>query len=316
VTGSFWQGVAHGCYRDSRSETAAVALMLSVHHARKTFAQMVDRYIALTEFARGRFINAGLPAEKITVKPNCVNPDPGVRTSNGSYALFVGRVSQEKGVPTLLKAWRQLPRTMTLKIIGDGPARTPLAAEAAAEGLTNVTFLGQQPRELVTAAMKAARFLVFPSELYENLPLTIIEAFACGVPVFASSLGAMQEIVKEGATGHFFQPGNADDLARIAAWAWDKEEHLRGLGKQARREYEAKYTATANLRQLVDIYLDVLSCRHGDKNTAVPFNSAAVIQSETQDLVGSTSASLACERASQYRQSVTVPAPITQRFPK
>lgn len=316
VTGSFWQGAAHGCYRDSRSETAAVALMLSIHHARKTFAQMVDRYIALTEFARGRFINAGLPAEKITVKPNCVNPDPGVRTSNGSYALFVGRVSQEKGVPTLLKAWRQLPRTMSLKIIGDGPARAPLAAEAAAAGFTNISFLGQQPREQVTAAMKAARFLVFPSELYENLPLTIIEAFACGVPVVASSLGAMQELVKEGATGHFFRPGDADDLVRIAAWAWDKEEHLRGLGKQARGEYEAKYTAAANLRQLVDIYLDVLACRHGDKNTAVPLNSAAVIQSETQDLVGSTSASLACERASQYRQPVTVPAPITQRFPE
>jgi len=315
VTGSFWQGVAHGCYRDSRSETAAVALMLSVHHARKTFAQMVDRYIALTDFARGRFVNAGLPAEKITVKPNCVNPDPGLRTNNGSYALFVGRVSQEKGVPTLVKAWRQLPRTIPLKVIGDGPARATLAAEAAAEGLTNISFLGQQPREQVTAAMKGARFLVFPSELYENLPLTIIEAFACGVPVLASSLGAMQEIVEESVTGHFFQPGNADDLARIAASVWDKEEHLRGLGKGARREYEAKYTAAANLRQLVDIYVDVLA-RRGDKSTPMPLKSVDAIPTETEDLVGSTSASLGCNSASQYRQPVSVPAPVTQRFPE
>jgi len=156
---------------------------------------------------------------------------------------------------------------------------------------------------------------VFPSELYENLPLTIIEAFACGVPVLASSLGAMQEIVEESVTGHFFQPGNADDLARIAASVWDKEEHLRGLGKRARREYEAKYTAAANLRQLVDIYVDVLA-RRGDKSTPMPLKSVDAIPTETEDLVGSTSASLGCNSASQYRQPVSVPAPVTQRFPE
>ncbi len=261
IDGKFWRGVKHGCYRNSRLETAPVAMMLMVHHARKTWAEMVDRYIVLTAFARSRFVKAGLPADKIVVKPNCVDPDPGQRTGEGSYALCVGRVSQEKGVPTLLKAWRQLPRSFNLRIIGDGPARAQLQSEAAAYGLSNVTFLGQQPRERVVEAMKGAKFLIFPSELYENLPLTIIEAFACGVPVLASRLGAMQEIVEDGLTGLFFRPGDAEDLALTVSRAWQQPEYMHPLGERARIEYETRYTAEANCQRLLDIYQQVIDNR-------------------------------------------------------
>lgn len=261
IGGNFWNGVRHGCYRNSRAETAPVALMLYVHHARKTWHRMVDRYIVLTGFARDRFVQAGLPPEKIVIKPNCVDPDPGMKVQEGSYALCVGRVSDEKGVSTLIKAWRQLPRTCTLRVVGDGPARAKLQSEAAANGFSNITFLGQQPRQRVIEAMKGARFVVFPSELYENLPLTIIEAFACGTPVLASRLGAMSEIVEEGRTGRFFSAGNADELARVAAQAWEQPEQLRAMGKQARREYEDKYTAAANLQQLTEIYRGVIARR-------------------------------------------------------
>jgi glycosyltransferase involved in cell wall biosynthesis len=261
IDGKFWRGVSHGCYRNSRLETAPVALMLMVHHGRKTWAEMVDRYIVLTAFARSRFVKAGLPAEKIVVKPNCVDPDPGQRMGEGSYALCVGRVSQEKGVPTLLKAWHHLPRSFGLRIIGDGPARAQLESEALADGLSNVTFHGQQSRESVVDAMKGARLVIFPSELYENLPLTIIEAFACGVPVLASRLGAMQEIVEDGHTGLFFQPGDAADLARTVTRAWEQAEYMRLLGDQARIEYEAKYTAKANYLRLIDIYQQVIDNR-------------------------------------------------------
>jgi glycosyltransferase involved in cell wall biosynthesis len=109
--------------------------------------------------------------------------------------------------------------------------------------------------------MKGARFVVFPSELYENLPLTIIEAFACGTPVLASRLGAMSEIVEEGRTGLFFRAGDADDLARVALQAWEQPQQLRTLGKQARREYENKYTAAANLQQLTEIYQGAIALR-------------------------------------------------------
>lgn len=256
--GSLLNSVVHGCYRNSRPQTAAVALMLSVHRARKTWTRAIDRYIVLTEFARSRFVSAGFPPDMITVKPNCVHPDPGMRTGTGSYALFVGRVSEEKGALTLLKAWRELPRSMPLQIIGDGPAYPQLQADAASQGLSNVTFLGRVPREKVIHAIKGARFLIFPSQLYENFPLTILEAFACGVPVIASRLGAMQEIVKEGYSGLFFEPGNANDLSRVVAEAWSQPEYMNTLGSQARAEYESKYTAAVNCRRLVEIYREVI----------------------------------------------------------
>jgi glycosyltransferase involved in cell wall biosynthesis len=257
--GSIWQSVAHGCYRDSRPQTAAVALMLSVHRAKKTWERAVDRYIVLTEFARSRFVNAGFAPEKISIKPNFVDPDPGKRSGEPSYALFVGRVSEQKGAHTLLKAWRQLPKDCILRVVGDGPLSAELESQVKSEGLSNVSFTGRLPRERVVEEMKGARFVIFPSQLYENLPLTIIEAFACGVPVVASKLGAMQEIVSQDRTGLFFKAGNADDLARAAKLAWEQPRYMRQLGDNARAEYEAKYTAAANYRQLVEIYREVIA---------------------------------------------------------
>lgn len=259
--GSLLQSVVHGCYRGSHAQTAAVALMLKVHRVEKTWTRMVDRYIVLTEFARSRFVEAGFPLEKFVIRPNCVDPDPGQRTGEGKYALFVGRLSLEKGAHTLINAWRQLPAHYSLRVIGDGPSRVHLELLAASDGLTNVKFTGHLPRHQVIEAMKEARFLIFPSEQYENLPLTIIEAFACGIPVVASKLGAMQEVIEDGRTGIFFKPGDATDLARAATRAWEQPGYVQNLGQQARAEYERKYTAAANYLHLMEIYRSVVAAR-------------------------------------------------------
>jgi glycosyltransferase involved in cell wall biosynthesis len=259
ITGNFWQGAVHGCYRNSRSETAAVALMLSVHHANKTWTEMVDCYIVLTTFSRSRYLKAGFPENKVQVKPNFVDPDPGVRAAKGSYALFAGRLDREKGVPTLLKAWLRLPQSHTLRIVGNGVCRPE--AEAFAKLHPNVELLDWLAHNQVFDQIKGARFLVFPSEWYENLPLIIIEAFACGVPVIASALGAMQEVVEHGRTGLLFRPGDADDLARTISWAWDHPEYMDRIAENVRAEYEAKYSAVANYRQLMNIYEEVIARR-------------------------------------------------------
>jgi glycosyltransferase involved in cell wall biosynthesis len=259
IMGSYWQGVAHGCYRNSALSTTPVALMLTVHREGKTWIRMVDQYIAPSAFARNQFVKAGFPASHITLKPNFVDPDPGARVGTGSYALCIGRVSPEKGVETLLRAWRQLPKTYTLRILGEGPLRARLQAES--EGLTNIKFMGWLPHDQAMEVVKGARFLIFPSELYETFGLGIVEAFACGVPAVVSRLGAMQEIVQEGHTGFLFQPGDADDLARTVVSAWNQPEHMLRLGAQARLEYETKYTAAVNYRQLIDIYQQVIAKR-------------------------------------------------------
>lgn len=248
-------GIVHGCYRGSRAATATVALELSVHRWRHTWTQDVDCYIALTEFARTRFLRAGLPADRVFVKPNFVYPDPGSRpNSEGSYALFVGRLSEER-LRALLSAWSLLKDPqIPLLIVGGGPQLEDFRQRAASKGLNGVTFLGHQSREKVTAAMQSARFLVFSSEWYESFPVTIAESFASGVPVICSRIGAMKEIVQDGQTGLTFAPGNAAELAAKVEWAWNHPQELSIMGNAARREYETKYTAEQAYPQLMEIY--------------------------------------------------------------
>src|SRR6202521_454819 len=168
-----WRGVLHGCYRDSRAATSAVALMLTVHRWLATWSESVDCFIALSEFSRRKFIEGGIPAEKIAVKPNFVYADPGCRAQIGEYALFVGRLSPEKRVVTLLAAWQRLQVHIPLRIVGGGLERARLEAQAAQIGPVDIRFLGQLRREEVMSVLKGARFLVFPSEWYENFPMSI-----------------------------------------------------------------------------------------------------------------------------------------------
>ncbi|MGQ9873581.1 glycosyltransferase family 4 protein [Leptodesmis sp.] len=209
----------------------------------------MDVYIALTEFARQKFIEGGLPAEKIAIKPNFTYPDPGPGDRSGNYVLFVGRISREKGVRTLVQAWQKL-RGVPLKVVGDGPLMGEMQ-RARSEGLE---ILGWRSHDEVLALIKSARFLVFPSEWYEGFPLTIAEAFACGVPVIASRLGAMAEIVEDGRTGLLFNLGDAEDLAAKVEWAWANPDTMREMGREARQKYEQKYTAERNYQMLMEIY--------------------------------------------------------------
>ena len=253
-----WRGVVHGCYRNSRAETSAVALMLAVHRWLGTWSEMVDCFIALSEFSHRKFIEGGIPTEKVAVKPNFVFRDPGCRAQSGEYALFIGRLSPKKRVVTLLAAWQQLQVRIPLRIAGSGPERASLEAQAKQIGLSDIRFLGQLPRDQVIAALKRGRFLVFTSEWYENFPMTIVEAFACGVPVICSRLGAMGEIVADGRTGLHFTAGDAEDLAQKVEWAWAHPEEMAAMGRAARAEYEAKYTAERNYEMLMKIYQGVM----------------------------------------------------------
>ncbi|MGB8802819.1 MAG: glycosyltransferase [Candidatus Acidiferrales bacterium] len=251
---SLWRGVWHGCYRESRAATASMALMLAWHRRQGTWDEMVDCYVALTEFARDKFIASGFAADKIVVKPNFVDPDPGAKECAGEYALYAGRLSKEKGLHALLDAWKRLPRSCALHIAGDGPQKQELEAEAHRCRLSGVQFRGRLSRQETFAAMKNARFLIFPSEWYETFGMTLVESFACGTMVVCSKLGAMEEIVDDGRTGLHFAPGDAEDLARKVEWAFAHPAEIAAMGRAARREYEAHYTAHQGYAHLMEIY--------------------------------------------------------------
>jgi glycosyltransferase involved in cell wall biosynthesis len=244
-----WPGITHACYRESYSGSAVLGAMLATHRVWGTWRMAVDAYVTLSNFARRKLVAGGVPSSRLFVKPNCLMPDPGVRKASGNFALFVGRLSPEKGIKTLLAAWRHF-RGRELKVVGDGPLRD--AVEESDD--PNVEFLGRQSAEVVLELMGAAAFLIFPSECYENFPRVIVEAFAKGVPVLGSRLGSAEELIEDGRTGVLFNPGDAQDLASKAEWLFAHPDELTRMSGAARMEFERKYTADRNYEQLMKIY--------------------------------------------------------------
>jgi glycosyltransferase involved in cell wall biosynthesis len=249
-----WPAVLHRCYRNSLEATAVAAGMLTIHKLRGTYHHEVDAYIALSEFARTKFIAAGLPPRKMMVKPNFVGPDPGVIPSSGAggYALFVGRLDRSKGVHTLLEAWRRLKAPIELKIAGDGALADDVRAAAAKD--VRIMFLGRRPLREIYDLMAEAAVLVFPSVWYECLPKTIIESLAVGTPVAISRLGSMTELIADGRTGTHFVAGDPADLAAAVQRVLENPAKLQQMRRAARAEFEGKYTAEHNYGMLMDIY--------------------------------------------------------------
>lgn len=250
-----WPGVLHKCYRGSLAQSFAVASMLTYHRVRKTWADQVDAYIVATGFSRAKMIQAGLPAKRIFVKPNFSHDLIGNAHLPGSHVLTIGRLSPDKGVATVLQAWETL-EDVPLKITGDGEMRATV--EQFVEFHPGIKYLGFVDRKEMPELMQNARFLVFASKMYEVFPMVIAEAYASGIPVIASRLGAMAELIRDGETGLLFNPSDANDLAAKVRWLWNHPEEAARMGRNALREYEQKYSPERNYQLLMEIYESVI----------------------------------------------------------
>ncbi|MBT6153911.1 MAG: glycosyltransferase family 4 protein [Planctomycetaceae bacterium] len=251
-----WPGVLHGCYRDSRSATAIIATMLTTHRLLKTWKRSVSLYYSLTQFARRKFVEGGFPGDRVAVKSNFIRTNAAPGDGSGGYVLFVGRISPEKGIDTLLEAWSRMTTRTTLKVVGDGPLAERVRQAANADN--RIEWLGQKPLDDVLTLIGDAACLVMPSVWYETFGRTIAEAFSRGTPAIVSKMGAMQELVDHGRTGFHFEPGNADDLAKKIQQMLADPTQLANMRRAARAEFEEKYTAETNYRMLMEIYERVL----------------------------------------------------------
>lgn len=252
-----WSSLVHACYRNNRFATVPVATMLAFHRMIGTWQNQVNRYIALTEYDRQKFIQGGLPADKIAVKPNFVYPDPLPGAGTGNYAIFVGRLSPEKGVDTLLSAWRLLGDKIRLKIVGDGPLAEEVAIAAAQ--MPQVEWLGFKPMQEIYPLIGEAKCLLFPSKWNETFSRVAAEALAKGTPVIAAAgVSDMAGLIAPGKTGLHFAPGDAEGLARQVQWMIEHPEKLAEMRKQARKAYIEQYAGPQNYEQLMDVYRRVI----------------------------------------------------------
>jgi glycosyltransferase involved in cell wall biosynthesis len=265
IGGSPYQAVRYRCYRGSIPGSAALAHMIASHRRAGTWQTKVDRYFALTEFARSRFIAAGLPPDRIIVKPNFAPPAAaGAGAARRSGALFVGRLSSEKGVRELVQAWQHVEHP--LRIAGDGP----LAAELRRSAPPTVTFLGSIGPDRIKAEMAEAAALIVPSTWYEGFPMVIAEAYAVGLPVLASRIGSLAEIVADGETGRHFAPGDPADLVRVAREALADSESLQRYSAAARARFEMRYSARAALATLENTYRGLARTAGRQSSTQTP----------------------------------------------
>jgi glycosyltransferase involved in cell wall biosynthesis len=268
-----WRGVARSCYRNSRAASAAVAAMTTVHGLLGTWRNAVDAYIALSEFSRRKLVVGGLPADKIAVKSNFVYPDPSPGAGDGGYAVYVGRLSPEKGVETLLRAWRSIGQAVPLKVAGDGPL-APTVREAAGENPA-IEWLQGVSHEKIYDLIGAAAFLVLPSQCYENAPRVAVEAFAKGTPVVASRLGAMADFVEDGRNGLHVAPGEPDDLAAKVRCLVSDLSTLKRMRRVARDTFNRKFTADANHESLMSIYARAMDASRGKNLRQIDAASAS-----------------------------------------
>jgi glycosyltransferase involved in cell wall biosynthesis len=242
--------VRHGCYRGSPAQSAVVVGMLAAHRQIGTWQNKISRYIALNEFCRQKFIDGGLPSARIVVKPNFVPEVPALgNEERQSHFLFVGRLSPEKGLRCLATAVAAAA-DVRVRVVGVGAEGPELARHPAFE------MMGELPGSAVIAEMRAAKALVVPSIWNEMFGLVTVEAFANGLPVIASRIGALANIVRDGETGLLFEPGDSGELAAKLKWASQHPQEMLRMGKRARAEYEARYTPQRNLHQLLAIYAD------------------------------------------------------------
>lgn len=257
ITGNFIPAVVNKCWRNSYLGSYFFARALRSHFKKNTFKAKIDAYITLSKFSKNMFIKAGLPEDKIFIKPNFSDVSKKRSNKPEDFILFVGRLIDYKGIEVLTEVFNRLPG-YKLKIIGDGPLYSQLKRQV--RKAANIELLGRLPHNVTIEYIRKARLMIFPTQCYESMPRVVIESFACGVPVLASNVGgAIKELIEENVTGLLIADNNINELEAKIKYLMTNRELLESMGENCRRFYEEKFTSKKNYAMLIDIYNKVLS---------------------------------------------------------
>lgn len=273
------------CYRNSLVATAPIAASIALHRRLRSFERDVDAFIALTQFHRDFFVSRGLiAADRTHVRanfmPGSVRPlDWGEREAK---VVYVGRLSDDKGVDVLIAAWKLWGHEAPpLVVIGDGPRRRVLERLARDQLRSGqISFMGHRSPTEAHAMIRAARMVVIPSRAFEGFPMVIREAFAFGVPLVVSDVGALANIVADSGCGVAFAVGDPVALAREAQSLWNDPERMRRMGLTAVNVHAKFHSEAAAYSALIRVYEAAVAARRSRGAPAIAA-AAARIQAAT-----------------------------------
>ncbi len=243
----------YGAYKNSMIKTFFIS---RIFNKNRKLLRYIDKFIALTEFTKQEYIKADLPSDKIIIKPNFLSKKQIGKTKidKKEGGVFASRISKEKGIITLLKAWDSID--LDLKILGDGPLLNKLKFKNK-----KIRFFGGVSREFVRDEIRSAKFLIFPSEWYECMPMTILEAFREGTLVLASNIGSIKSIIKDNHNGILFAPGEPNDLSIKVKWILNNPEECKNIVNNAYNDFIEKYTEENNYKKLIGVYQDAINSK-------------------------------------------------------
>lgn len=256
--------VVHGCVRGSRLQSTVAAATITSHRILGTYSHHVSRYITLTRFQRD-MVGRALPADRIVVLPNFLEPDPGEGTQPRSGVLYVGRLALEKGIAPLLEAARRVPAVIS--VAGGGPAAEQVERASSLGWVARLGLLGESE---VLESMARSTALVIPSLWYEGFPIVVVEAFATGTPVIASRIGSLAELIDEGVDGLLVEPGDGAALADRIRWAVDHPAEMAAMGANARRRYVERYRGPEHLNALTAVYAAAIAEMNARRSAVAP----------------------------------------------
>jgi len=268
ITGSAWQVVKDKVYHNSFIKTAVMARFIEYHKKRNTWNLKVDKFIALTEFSKNVFVQFGIESDKIAVKPNFqfqstenIDSANQVELPREDFVLFVGRISEEKGIVQLVKEWIEKKSSVKLKIAGEGPLFKELQDIVNSSGINSIEILGNQPKEEIKKLMNQAKALVFPSLWYEGFPMVLVEALSNGLPVITTNIGSQASIIKDQFTGYHVSVDSLSKMIEQASVIINDDDAFTRLCENAKNEFIEKYTDKVNFNQLMSIYKEVIELK-------------------------------------------------------
>jgi glycosyltransferase involved in cell wall biosynthesis len=257
--GRYFNAVKYRCLLDSTAASVVGFLEAALHARLGTYGK-IALFLCPSQFLLEKVAEFGVPREKLVHFPYFLPLESYLPSYERSdYFIYLGRLSREKGVATLLEALRRRGGSrLTCRILGEGPLEGMLKAQAAAWGLTNVAFSGYLQGEELQTTIRNAAFTVVPSEWYENLPFAVLESFALGTPVVGARIGGIPEMVIQERTGLTYTSGDAAELADALDWMEVHPDRVVEMGREARKLDEERYAPQAHLERLEALYARVI----------------------------------------------------------